>query len=264
MPFTFSHPLAVVPLRRYCPERFNFAALVVGSLAPDFGYYAHGFGVATVAHSMLGAFFVCVPTGLIALAIFYRLRRSLCYLLPNPHRAALMPIASVRFDWSVRSLVVAALSVLLGAATHSVWDSFTHSAGWAAQQFDWLRATPLAVGQTSLPVSYVLQQLSTFGAGGILVFLYWRWARRQRIQTEPNSKGDRWRYLVLFGMAIASIAAAAPVAFQMASHYKGYLAFRVFVFRCGVYSVAAFVMLFVIAAVVLRRRFSRSAPCALE
>ncbi|MBA3727450.1 MAG: DUF4184 family protein, partial [Armatimonadetes bacterium] len=38
MPWTFSHPAAVLPLRRLCPQSLDFAALVIGSTTPDIGY----------------------------------------------------------------------------------------------------------------------------------------------------------------------------------------------------------------------------------
>jgi hypothetical protein len=37
MPWTFAHAAAVLPLRRCCPRRLHFPALVIGSLTPDFG-----------------------------------------------------------------------------------------------------------------------------------------------------------------------------------------------------------------------------------
>src|SRR6267142_809972 len=96
MPCTFSHPLAVVPLRRLCPERLNFTALIIGSMSPDFGYYIGQFPVANFAHTALGTLAVCLPMGLLALGLFYLIRRPLCFVLPQPHRAALMPLASRR------------------------------------------------------------------------------------------------------------------------------------------------------------------------
>jgi hypothetical protein len=101
MPWTFSHPLVVVPLRRLCPERLNFTALIIGSMSPDFGYYIGKFPVANFAHTGLGTLVVCLPMGLLALGLFYLIRRPLCFVLPQPHRAALMPLASRRPSVSV-------------------------------------------------------------------------------------------------------------------------------------------------------------------
>src|SRR3954468_10318059 len=85
MPFTLSHPLAVVPLRGLCPRWLNFAALVIGSTSPDFGYFIQQFDAAAFAHSGWGTLEICLPTGLLALSIFYLLRQPLCYILPQPH-----------------------------------------------------------------------------------------------------------------------------------------------------------------------------------
>jgi Domain of unknown function (DUF4184) len=242
MPCTFSHPLAVVPLRRWCPERLNFTALIIGSMSPDFGYYIGQFPVANFAHSALGTLAVCLPTGLLALGLFYLIRRPLCFVLPQPHRAALLPLASRRPSISVHSIFVAALSILLGAWTHTAWDSFTHPDGWTVTHLAMLRATVIHVGTTPLAVFNFLQQVSTFGAGALLVVLYFRWLGRQRTTaTGDTSVHDRWRYTLIALLAAVALAIAVPAAFRVASTFEGYLAFRVFLFRAAVYSVAAFV-----------------------
>jgi hypothetical protein len=39
MPATFAHPAAVLPFRFFGARWFNFTALVIGSMAPDAGYF---------------------------------------------------------------------------------------------------------------------------------------------------------------------------------------------------------------------------------
>jgi hypothetical protein len=58
MPYPLAHPAAVLPLRRLCPRRLSFPALVVGSLCPDVGY---PLGVSRFSHSFSQEllFFVC-------------------------------------------------------------------------------------------------------------------------------------------------------------------------------------------------------------
>jgi hypothetical protein len=256
MPCSFSHPLAVVPLSRLCPARLNLAALVIGSMTPDFGYYFRQFALATYAHSLPGTFAVCLPTGLIALLLFYLLRLPLCSLLPQPHRGALLPSARTRPRWSITGAIKASLSLLIGAWTHTVWDSFTHDNAWAVQRIPWLRASLIEVGGTVLPTAYVLQQLSTLLGGLGLAFLYIRWLRRQPRPTasEPDSLPDRWRYLLLAALVVAALAISVPSALRLASHYQGYLAIRVFLFRSAVYSAAAFVPMLILSALALHSR----------
>ena len=251
MPCTFSHPLAVVPLRRLCPERLNFTALVIGSMSPDFGYYIGQFPVANFAHTALGTLAVCLPTGLLALELFYLIRRPLCFVLPQPHRAALMPLVLRRPSFSVHSVFVAALSILLGAWTHAMWDSFTHPDGWAVTHLSILRVTVIHIGTASLAVFNFLQHGSTFGAGTVLVVLYFRWLRRQQTTVpKDTSAHEVWRYSLIGLIAVVALAIAVPAAFRMASCFEGYAAFRVFVFRTAVYSVAAFAPSLIVTSIV--------------
>jgi hypothetical protein len=261
MPGTFSHPLAVVPLRRFCSKPLNFAAFIIGSLSPDFGYYIRRFPLAGFAHTIPGTLTVCLPSGLLAVGLFYLLRRPLCFILPQPHRSALMPLALRQPAFSLSAFLILALCVLVGAWTHTIWDSFTHDGGWSVERFAVLRAPLISIGATTLPVSYVLQQASTFAGGAFLAILYFRWLRRQAKPdtAEADSLPDRWRYGLLGLLVVIALAFAIPSALRMASLYDGYLAFRVFVFRTGVYSAAAFVPLLILASIALYAAHRRRA-----
>jgi hypothetical protein len=260
VPCTFSHPLAVIPLRCILPGPLRFAALVIGSLSPDFGYYISAFRLASFAHTLPGTFALCLPTGLLALAAFYLLRRSLCFVLPQPHRTALLPLTLANPRVSVASFLIMCVCILLGAWTHTIWDSFTHPHGWAVQRIALLR-TPLELGATSLPLSYILQQASTFGAGTFLVVLYCRWLRNQpsAIERETAPFSDRSRYALLASLAFVAVVLAVPRALRISSLFEGYFAFRVFLFRLAIYSAGAFVPLVMISSLafyVAHRRYS--------
>jgi hypothetical protein len=163
-----------------------------------------------------------------------------------------MPLASRRPSVSVHSVIVAALSILLGAWTHLVWDSFTHPDGWAVRHLAILQTKLIHVGNTSLAVFNFLQQVSTFGAGALLLVLYFRWLRRQRpTATGDTSLHDVWRYSLIALLAAAALAIAVPAALRLASSFDGYVAVRVFVFRTAVYSVAAFVPSLVLSSIIV-------------
>lgn len=261
MPGTFTHPLAVLPLRRLCPAPLSFAALVIGSMSPDFGYYVHQFPVTGFTHTIVGTLTVCLPSGLVVLVLFYLLRRPLCFILPQPHRGALWPLASVRPSVSVWLVLSAAASILLGAWTHTIWDSFTHEGGWSVERISFLREPLFRIRGTALPVSYVLQQLSTFGGGAALVLVYILWLRRHRV-TAPEPSGtfsERQRYLLLVVLAAVALAIAVPAAASMASQFHGYVAFRVLVFRTGVYAAETFIPLLALSSIILYALHRRNA-----
>ena len=119
MPWTLSHPAAVLPLRRFSPQTLEFAALVFGSMAPDLGYHIHQVGFATFAHTLPGTLLAAVPTGLMFLLIFYLVRRPVCYAFPRPHRAALLPLCAP-FPRGLKRWLTILLSLLIG-----VWPATT-------------------------------------------------------------------------------------------------------------------------------------------
>ena len=250
MPATFSHPLAVIPFRYFCPRWLNFLALVVGSLSPDFGYYIQQFPLASFAHTFLGSLVVCVPLGLLVIGAFYLLRRSFCFVLPQPHRSALMPLCLGVPVCSFRNFCSVVFSLLLGAWSHNVWDSFTHKGGWGAEQLEALWALLFGVSESAVLLPYVLQQISTFVGAALLLLLYYRWLCRHRDSTESDAQGrDRWRYALLALIAVTAMVAGVPYGIRMAAPYEGFLAFRVFIFQTAVCSIAVFVALFIVCAV---------------
>ncbi|WP_329584904.1 DUF4184 family protein [Kitasatospora sp. NBC_01250] len=136
MPFTFSHPAAVLPLLRGLRARGPLvaSALVAGSMAPDLPFFAASVRPGLYAAGGLTHRWWAVPTLDVALAAglvggwHAVLRRPLLDLLPPPWArtadaaTAWRPAAGGvrgRAGWF-------ALSAALGAASHVGWDAFTH------------------------------------------------------------------------------------------------------------------------------------------
>ncbi len=128
MPALCAHPAAAAPLRRY---GLSLSALIIGSITPDFLYFFRVSTNAQFGHSFAGVFIFCLPAGLLALGLFHLvLKKPLFSLLPESHQECLSPFTrSVKFFSSARELLVVMLAVLLGAWTHILWDSCTHSYG---------------------------------------------------------------------------------------------------------------------------------------
>jgi len=179
MPCTFSHPAAVLPLRRFCPRPLDFTALVIGSLTPDLGYYAHTFALATFAHTPAGTLIVCLPSGIVLYLLFLCVREPVCHILPSRHKQALLPLCGKVPPFLPYRCLSVSISILIGAWTHILWDSFTHPTGWFVQRIAWLRDPLPEVGGTVCGY-YILQQLSTITGAGIIAFTYWKWIKTHR------------------------------------------------------------------------------------
>ena len=265
MPATFAHPAVILPLRRWCPAPFNFAALVIGTMAPDLGYFAGQWQLATYAHSFAGSLVVCVPSALLVFCALHLLRRPLVFLAPQPHRAALTPLADRQLDHSFRAWLGIAASTTVGAWTHCAWDSFTHANGWMVQRVGVLRATWFTIGDAEFATFYILQQASTAIGTFALVCAYVAWLRRSRTRADHTSSSigetgalrDRARYAYIAAAAIVSLTVAVIAASTAAELFGGFLAVRVFLFRTVVDFIAGFVPLVAIVALVLHRRAGR-------
>ncbi|MCX6922144.1 MAG: DUF4184 family protein [Verrucomicrobia bacterium] len=166
MPFPLAHPAAVLPLRRVCPRWLSFPALVIGSLTPDGGYLFGARAGGSLSHQFLGSFTFCLPLGLVLVVLFYVLRSPGVRLLPMPYQRALLPLCQMPRS-SAWGIVV---SLLIGAWTHLLWDSFTHIEGWGAQHLPILQSTVFTVRGRTVQGCHLLWYGCSF-AGMIWLFL---------------------------------------------------------------------------------------------
>lgn len=230
MPWTLSHPAAILPLRRFCPEHLNLAALVMGSFAPDLGYYLGQFPATAYAHTLAGTFLVSLPSAAVMLLLFYLLRKPFCFVLPNPHRELLAPLCARSAPNTPRSLAIAFFSLLLGVVIHNFWDAWTHDEGWFAEHIRFLRWPIWTTHGIILNVTFILQEGSTLVGLFLLCAAYAIWLKRKTGRVTLWTRDQPWRYwfwgLILLMTALVSV----PIATYVAATSKGFIPFRVFLF----------------------------------
>lgn len=216
MPWTFAHPAAVLPLRSACPRWLSFPGLLVGSITPDVGYYFGQLSLAAFAHTLPGLIIFCVPVGLALLAVFTSFAGPLTVLLPSPHRSLVRSTLQEPKRTAAVLIATATLSILIGAATHVVWDSFTHANRWGVALVPILNWEVLLAGDRQIRFFNILQHASTALGLIAIAVLYWRavGARREvPIQTTQLVQEKQRKHLllacivlsVLLGMLIASL-----------------------------------------------------------
>ncbi|MFH8682662.1 DUF4184 family protein [Streptomyces lydicus] len=187
MPFTLSHVAAVLPaVRRTGTARGPLvaSALVAGSLAPDMTYYADsvvpgGMAFGAVTHSLWGVLTVDVLVTVALVGGWLLLREPVLALLPAAWRGRVYGLVRGR-RWQPRSVsefgALAGrfvLSAVLGAATHVVWDAFTHPGRWGTRLVPGLGGTA-----GGLPVSTYLQYGTSVVASAGTVWFLWSALRR--------------------------------------------------------------------------------------
>jgi hypothetical protein len=248
MPWTFAHPAAVLPLRPL--KRLSFGALVIGSIAPDIGYYFNCFDFAAAAHTPLGILTLCLPTGLALIVLVRVLHRPVAELMPDPHRQALLSLPLMpRFNTPLAACRVS-ISVIVGAVTHVAWDSFTHGTGYLVALVPRLRIPILMLGYRSIPLYELLQHASTALGTGVLVVVYVRWLRtRDPVSAVPSHFTDRWRYRFLGALALGSLVAALPIAYFLSTSKPGGPNVTLFVVRYVIFCTTIFAITLSVVAV---------------
>ncbi|MEO8062974.1 MAG: DUF4184 family protein [Pseudomonadota bacterium] len=185
MPFTVSHAAAVLPLRRLGNGRLPLAALMIGSMSPDFSYFLPGDLSVLPTHTFTGLFWFCLPAGLaIWMSYVQLLEGPTLALLPGTWRVRINPSDS-RITFA--TIAFACLAIVIGAATHVIWDSFTHRWTPVVQALPFMRISLFKIGYSHIYVYRFLQHLSSLV--GMVLLLIWAWRIRH---AEPVLEPTGW------------------------------------------------------------------------
>jgi len=174
MPFTFSHPAIVLPLT-YLPNRwFSLTGLIIGSLTPDFEYFLRMRIKSNYSHTIDGLFWFDLPLGLLLAFVFHNIvRDSLLKNLPVILKSRFSEAR--QFNWNRHfkdNWLVVMISILIGTASHILWDSFTHDNGYFVQIIPVLQSSIDLFG-VQIPFLKISQHSSTLiGALAIFFAIY--------------------------------------------------------------------------------------------
>lgn len=129
MPFTPSH--AVVALA-FTNGRIPAAAVAIGAMAPDIGLYLPLRWARDATHSLPGVVTVDLAVGAVGLLLWLVLLQPAWRdLAPWIVRVRLRPPAAPPRTARARTtaIVLAVVGLVIGAASHVLWDAFTHDGG---------------------------------------------------------------------------------------------------------------------------------------
>jgi uncharacterized protein DUF4184 len=253
MPATLpAHAAAVLPFFRFVPSGWGRSALVVGACAPDFSYIYVPEGWGRVAHTVPGLFQYCLPVGLVVLGLLE------VFVLPALRRA-LPEVAGVQWGRFVRLAspprtvlawggVLGAL--LVGSATHLLWDGFTHRDMWPATVL--YRGIYVPVGSRELSLARVFQHLSSV-VGSLVVLGYM--ARRYR-HLEPVPGGS---WAVFLRLLLPTLAGACAGLVWRLSRYESMGALEAQIWWAFWPTVTGALVGFTLGCVLVRWRAGRGA-----
>jgi hypothetical protein len=212
MPFTLSHPAAAVPFARL---GLPLSALVVGSISPDVIFFVLLYPPPRghFSHTWLGMVLLCLPLSMVLLWLYHHLMKwPIISLLPDRlQRRVVAPASRFRFGPAPMTIRIVA-AVLVGTATHLVWDDLTHGDGVTATLLPALLEPVSLPGEVSFPRHRLLQHLSTLLGAGLLCAWAASWMRNAPehevdpgLRISPGSKTTR-AGLLLFACSAFALA----------------------------------------------------------
>ncbi len=202
MPFTFSHPAAVLPLL-LLPRRWRSATgLLVGSMVPDFEKFIRMSSHDPYSHTWRSIFYFNLPLGLLLAFVFHLVvRDALIAHLPDFLHARFRRFAGL--DWAAYARHHAGtvvFSLLVGTVSHILIDSFTHVDGRGVQLFPALRDWVFE-GDANMRFYSLLQKLFSVMGGVALAWFLWQLPHENPLLPRRNTVFF-WGSMAASGVAV--------------------------------------------------------------
>ena len=210
MPFTLSHAAAALPFQR---TRLVPSALVVGCFAPDFEYFLGHHGA--FGHKLPGVFLFDLPLSFAVLWLFHHFAKEpLAACLPDGARERFVLGPKSLSIHSLSRFAIIAASILIGIATHILWDSFTHEGHWPTDNWDLLRECVTLPLFGLRPWYAILQYISSVFGLAVILLWYIHWYRNTPPVYPPPDRRSvtSCRIAIASAFAVALLAALARAA----------------------------------------------------
>jgi Domain of unknown function (DUF4184) len=217
MPFTFSHPAAVLPLG-YLPKRWvSMTGLIIGSMAPDFEYFFRLIDYSAYSHTWAGLFWFDLPLTLMLAFIYHQVVRDrLIDNLPAFLGRRLFLFKS--FNWPAyfrKNFLIVIVSIIVGVATHILWDKFTHEEPHLMRAVETFKST-ISIGGHTIHTYKALQLSNTII--GLLIVIYSIYQLPQR----PVIKREQPVFPFWFSVGLIAAALVGTRLIFTGLHYKFY------------------------------------------
>ena len=141
------------------------------------------------SHTIDGIFWFDLPLGILLAFIFHNIiRDSLFDNLPIFLKSRFS--AFRQFDWNnhfKRNWLVVTISVLIGAASHICWDSFTHDHGYFVETIPSL-THPVGFFSKQVPILKILQHSSSLIGGLAIAFAVYKLPANKTKRENVNLK----------------------------------------------------------------------------
>jgi hypothetical protein len=136
--------------------------------------------------------------------------------------------------------VIIVVSLLIGSATHLIWDSFTHETGWVVMRFPSLLQPLLVIHDEPIRTFKLLQHGSSILGLLILSIAYFAWLKKSEPARVSSTDLSTSGKILILGLMFAGACVAALL--RVASPLTSWDTFRGNVVNGGIAFVSALVV----------------------
>lgn len=201
MPFTFSHPAIILPLKYLPKNYFSLTGLIIGSLTPDFEYFIRMKVQSNYSHTFYGIFWFDLPLAILLSFIFHNIvRNSLFSNSPNIIKSRVLFFS--KFNWNnyfKENWIIVLISIIIGIASHLFWDGFTHNHGYFVEHISSLKNSFSFFGN-EIPIWKITQHASTLLGTLIIIISFFKLPENKIQSLDINQK-----YWVLISILTVTI-----------------------------------------------------------
>jgi hypothetical protein len=191
--------------------------LVIGSLTPDFEYFIRMRIQSNYSHTIDGLFWFDLPLGVIIAFIFHNIvRDSLFDNLPMFLKSRFTTFK--QFNWNQyfkTHWFIVLFSILIGAFSHVLWDSFTHEQGYFVKTIPSLSQTTELFGR-QIQILKIIQHTSTLLGGLVIAIFILNLPKDKNTNIETNTK--YWVIVITLTVIIVAIRLMTGLGYKLYGH----------------------------------------------
>lgn len=182
MPFTLSHAVLAPPLSKLSQGHLPVAALAIGCMTPDL-YRLFTQGNIALTHQWSGILFPNLPIGLCFCLLWYLIYRPVIYRFLGLHDSLNLH----SFDQIITFILTSCFAIIIGNATHLIWDGLTHL-DFRTFAFKEILAHNVSYFGFSYPLHFILQIGSSIMALPFLIKMCWHYYKTHQHHHPVPSK----------------------------------------------------------------------------